>query len=61
VTGITHRTVEANGVHVHLAEAGSGPPVLLCHSWPESWHSWRWQLKGLAEVGFHAVTPDMRG
>jgi len=61
VTGITHRTVEANGVHVHLAEAGSGPPVLLCHGWPESWYSWRWQLKALAEAGFHAVAPDMRG
>ena len=61
MTGITHRMVEANGVHVHLAEAGSGPPVLLCHGWPESWYSWRWQLKALAEAGFHAVAPDMRG
>jgi pimeloyl-ACP methyl ester carboxylesterase len=61
VTGITHRMVEASGVHVHLAEAGSGPPVLLCHGWPESWYSWRWQLKALAEAGFHAVAPDMRG
>ncbi len=34
---------------------------LLCHGWPESWYSWRWQIKALAEAGFRAVAPDMRG
>jgi hypothetical protein len=29
VTEIAHRTVEANGIPIHLAEAGSGPVVLL--------------------------------
>ena len=58
---ITHRTVEANGIRIHLAEAGEGPLVLFCHGWPESWYSWRWQLEALAEAGFHAVAPDMRG
>jgi pimeloyl-ACP methyl ester carboxylesterase len=57
----THRTVEANGIRIHIAEQGSGPLVLLCHGFPESWYSWRHQLKALAEVGFHAVAPDMRG
>jgi pimeloyl-ACP methyl ester carboxylesterase len=61
VTQITHRTVEANGIRIHLAEAGKGPPVLLCHGFPESWYSWRHQLKALAEAGFRAVAPDMRG
>ncbi len=60
-TEITHRTVEANGIRLHLAEAGEGPLVLLCHGFPESWHSWRSQLKALAEAGYHAVAPDMRG
>ena len=58
---ITHRFVEANGIRIHLAEAGVGPLVLLCHGWPESWYSWRWQLTALAEAGFRAVAPDMRG
>jgi pimeloyl-ACP methyl ester carboxylesterase len=58
---ITHRTVEANGIRIHLAEAGSGPPVLLCHGFPESWHSWRHQLRALGEVGYRAIAPDMRG
>ncbi len=57
----THRSVEANGIRIHIAEQGSGPLVLLCHGFPESWYSWRRQLKALAEAGFHAVAPDMRG
>src|ERR1700759_659211 len=57
----THRTVEANGIRVHLAEQGAGPLVLFCHGFPESWYSWRHQLAALAEAGFHAVAPDMRG
>src|SRR5262244_3585377 len=58
---ITHRTIETNGIHMHLAEQGEGPLVVLCHGFPESWYSWRHQLAALAEAGFHAVAPDMRG
>jgi pimeloyl-ACP methyl ester carboxylesterase len=61
VTEIAHRTIEANGIPIHLAEAGSGPVVLLCHGFPESWYSWRHQLKALAEAGYRGVAPDMRG
>ena len=61
MTEITRRTVEVNGIRIHLAEAGQGPLVLLCHGFPESWYSWRRQLKALAEAGYHAVAPDMRG
>jgi len=46
---------------MHVAEAGEGPLVLLCHGWPELWYSWRHQLKALAEAGFRAAAPDMRG
>src|SRR6059058_2382714 len=56
-----HRIVETNGIRMHIAEAGEGPLVLLCHGWPESWYSWRHQLKALAAAGYHAVAPDMRG
>jgi len=58
---LTHRTVTLNGIHFHIAEQGQGPLVLLCHGWPECWYSWRHQLRALAEAGFHAVAPDMRG
>jgi pimeloyl-ACP methyl ester carboxylesterase len=46
---------------MHYAEQGTGPLVVLCHGFPESWYSWRHQLHALAEAGFHAVAPDMRG
>jgi pimeloyl-ACP methyl ester carboxylesterase len=58
---VAHRVVETNGIRMHIAEAGSGPLVLLCHGFPESWYSWRHQLHALAEAGYHAVAPNMRG
>jgi pimeloyl-ACP methyl ester carboxylesterase len=58
---IRHRTVETNGIRMHVAEAGDGPVVLMCHGFPESWYSWRHQLVALAEAGYHAVAPDQRG
>jgi pimeloyl-ACP methyl ester carboxylesterase len=61
VTEPTHRFVDVNGIRMHVAEQGTGPLVLLCHGFPESWYSWRHQLRSLADAGFHAVAPDMRG
>ncbi len=57
----TSRFIETNGIRMHCVEAGSGPLVVLLHGFPESWHSWRHQLEPLAEAGFHAVAPDLRG
>jgi len=56
-----HRMVEANGIRLHVAEMGQGPAVLFCHGWPETWYSWRHQLPALAQAGFRALAPDMRG
>jgi pimeloyl-ACP methyl ester carboxylesterase len=61
IDSITHRIIETNGIHLHIAEQGEGPLVILCHGFPESWYSWRHQLAALAAAGFHAVAPDMRG
>lgn len=58
---IEHRFVATNGIRLQIAEAGEGPLVVLCHGFPESWYSWRHQLHALAEAGYHAVAPDMRG
>jgi pimeloyl-ACP methyl ester carboxylesterase len=58
---ISLRTITANHIVMHYAEAGSGPLVLLCHGWPEGWASWRHQLVALARAGYRAVAPDMRG
>jgi pimeloyl-ACP methyl ester carboxylesterase len=61
VTEITHRTIETNGINMHIAEAGEGPLVLLLHGFPELWYSWRHQLPALAAAGYRAVAPDVRG
>ena len=58
---VTHRSVHANGIDIHLAEAGSGPAVLLLHGFPELWYSWRHQVGALADAGYRAVAPDLRG
>jgi pimeloyl-ACP methyl ester carboxylesterase len=56
-----HRFVNTNGIRMHIAEAGEGPLVILCHGFPECWYSWRHQLAALASAGYHAVAPDQRG
>ena len=59
--GIDHRTIRANGIDIHLAEAGRGPAVILCHGFPETWYSWRHQIPALVEAGYRVITMDMRG
>ncbi|WP_338811380.1 alpha/beta hydrolase (plasmid) [Agrobacterium leguminum] len=60
--GFESRSLQANGQRIHVTIAGSsGPLVLLCHGFPESWHSWRHQMPALAAAGYRAVALDMRG
>jgi epoxide hydrolase A/B len=61
VPGVTLKTTKANNIDMRYAEIGSGPLVLFCHGWPESWYSWRHQLTGVSAAGFRCVAPDMRG
>jgi pimeloyl-ACP methyl ester carboxylesterase len=55
------RMVAANGLEFGLLEAGEGPLVLCLHGFPDSAHTWRHLLPALAEAGFHAVAPFLRG
>lgn len=61
VAGIALHTVKANGITQRYAECGSGPAVLFCHGWPESWYSWRHQMLALSAQGYRCIAPDMRG
>jgi pimeloyl-ACP methyl ester carboxylesterase len=61
VQGVRERRVRTNGITLNVAERGEGPLVLLLHGFPESWYSWRHQFAALADAGYHAVAPDMRG
>jgi pimeloyl-ACP methyl ester carboxylesterase len=61
VDGVRFRMIETNGIKLRVAEAGSGPLVVLVHGWPESWYSWRHQIPVIAAAGYHVIAPDMRG
>lgn len=43
-----------------MAEAGSGPPVVCLHGWPQHWWAWRHLLTGLADT-HRVICPDLRG
>jgi pimeloyl-ACP methyl ester carboxylesterase len=59
--GVSHRTVQLGDIELHVAEQGEGEPVVLIHGFPELWYSWRHQMAALAEAGYRAIAPDMRG
>lgn len=50
-----------DGVTLHVARAGTGPPMILLHGFPEHWLSWRRQIPVLAAAGFSVLAPDLRG
>ncbi len=62
MSAVTYRQVEGEGgVTLNVAQAGSGPPVILCHGFPGLGYSFRHQLPALAAAGWHALAPDQRG
>ena len=56
------RMVDANGLRFEVDECGSGHRLALClHGFPEHSHSWRFQLPMLADLGYRAWAPNLRG
>jgi pimeloyl-ACP methyl ester carboxylesterase len=55
------RMVDAGELKLRVAVEGTGPLVLMVHGFPESWYSWRHQMKPIAEAGFTAAAIDVRG
>ncbi len=53
--------IATNGVRLAVYMQGSGIPVVFCHGFPELAFSWRHQLNALADSGFLAIAPDLRG
>jgi pimeloyl-ACP methyl ester carboxylesterase len=54
--------VPANGLEFAVDTYGTGRNLALClHGFPESRFSWRHQLPMLAELGYTAWAPDLRG
>ncbi|NWZ47339.1 HYES hydrolase, partial [Haliaeetus albicilla] len=59
---VTHGYVPIRpGVQLHFVEMGHGPIVCLCHGFPESWLSWRYQIPALADAGFRVIALEMKG
>ena len=60
MAGVEHRFVSAGGLRTHVAEAGSGPPLVMLHGWPQHWWMWRRMIGPLAER-HRVICPDLRG
>jgi pimeloyl-ACP methyl ester carboxylesterase len=57
---ISHRMLETERLRMHVAEVGSGPPVLLLRGWPQHWYAWRHLIPLLADR-YRLICPDLRG
>ena len=61
-------TATVNGITMRWADTArtaadrAKPVILMMHGWPESWFSYRHQLRAIAASGsFRGIAPDMRG
>jgi pimeloyl-ACP methyl ester carboxylesterase len=57
---VAHHYAEVGEVMLHYVTAGSGPPLVLIHGWPQTWYEWRAVIPALAEH-YTVIAPDMRG
>lgn len=51
----------AEEVKLHVADYGSGQPIILIHGWPLSHKSWEKQIPALVEAGYRVIAYDRRG
>ncbi|MAE94125.1 MAG: epoxide hydrolase [Deltaproteobacteria bacterium] len=54
-------TLHANDLDFSATSQGEGPTVLCLHGFPDHRGSYRCQLPALAEAGFQALAPTLRG
>jgi pimeloyl-ACP methyl ester carboxylesterase len=60
IAGVAHAYADLGDVLIHYATAGSGPPLVLLHGWPQTWYEWRHIVPALAPH-YTLVMPDLRG
>jgi haloacetate dehalogenase len=60
ITGMEYRRLEIRGADYLVATAGSGPPVLLLHGFPQTHFCWRGIVPPLSR-SHTLVAPDLRG
>ena len=61
MTDLARGRVEANGITFEYMEAGEGPLALCMHGFPDTPYTYRHLLPALADAGFRAVAPFVRG
>jgi haloalkane dehalogenase len=52
---------DADGLRMHYADEGGGPPVLLLHGEPTSSYLWRNVIPPIVAAGYRAIAPDLIG
>ena len=60
LAGAEHHVLDVRGAKLHVAELGSGTPVVLLHGWPQHWWTWHALMPLLADR-HRVIAPDMRG
>jgi len=61
MTSATPRLVQVDDLQIYVLDAGTGPPVLLLHGFPDSLDLWRKVTPRLVAAGYRVVAPDLRG
>jgi pimeloyl-ACP methyl ester carboxylesterase len=64
MSSITQHSISANDLNISYFAAGldnDGPLVICLHGFPDSAHTWRHLLLRLADAGYRAVAPFLRG
>ena len=60
IPGFTASRVDTGDVALSVHRAGSGPPLLLLHGFPQNHHCWAPLAPRFAEA-FDVIVPDLRG
>ncbi|MGW0879209.1 alpha/beta fold hydrolase [Streptomyces sp. NPDC002671] len=55
-----HRWLDVRGARLHVAEYGTGVPLLMLHGFPQHWYAWH-KVAGLLPDGYRLICPDLRG
>jgi len=61
LSNLKEKYFNLNNINIYAKEIGEGPLVIMVHGWPESWYSWRYQLKPIADLGYKVLAIDVRG
>lgn len=60
LSGFSYTRLSTQGADINVASAGSGPPLLLLHGYPQTHYMWHKIAPALSQY-FHVICPDLRG